>query len=399
MPPENLLKRRLPRYASTSKSSQPSGRCGFALFASLALTLFLEIFAKFFQKNFIMNNDKAHERRAENSEARALCDGAHEAQLPLRGDGRGLNTSGRGRKIWGYAAGIITGVTYGMNPLFAMPILKAGVSVDTVLFVRYAVAVLVLAGLILASRKSFAVSRRQAGWLTLLGVLYSCSSLGLFLAYNHIPSGIATTIVFLYPTLVALIMVFLKVYPTWQTWVSIAVTFIAILFLCNYDSSQPVRWEGLVLAFLSALSYAFFIVLINQKRCLRELPNDVLTFYALGVGCIVFCAVAVIGSHTGDISMLTDFGILNSHASMWINLVLLAVIPTVISTATLAASTKIIGAAKASVMGVFEPLTAILIGTLVFGEKMSWNIAIGILLSIFAICFMIISPGKKKAAR
>lgn len=302
---------------------------------------------------------------------------------------------GSGR-AWGYLAGIITGVTYGMNPLFAMPVLGAGVSVETVLFVRYAVAVLVLGMVIFSTHKSFAVSRVQLGWLAMLGVLFSCSSLFLFLAYNYIPSGIATTIIFLYPTLVALIMVFLKVFPTWQTWVSIVVTFIAILFLCNYDSSQPVHFEGIILAFLSALSYAFFIVLINRKRCLRELSNDVLTFYALITGCIVFGLIAFVGNHSGKISLLNDFNTICAHSSLWLNLILLAVIPTVISTATLAASTKIIGATKASVMGVFEPLTAILIGTLVFGEKMSWNIVIGIVLSIFAICFMILCPGRKK---
>ena len=302
---------------------------------------------------------------------------------------------GSGR-AWGYLAGIITGVTYGMNPLFAMPVLGAGVSVETVLFVRYAVAVLVLGLVILSTHKSFAVSRKQLGWLAMLGVLFACSSLFLFLSYNYIPSGIATTIIFLYPTLVALIMVFLKVFPTWQTWVSIVVTFIAILFLCNYDSSQPVHFEGIILAFLSALSYAFFIVLINRKRCLRELSNDVLTFYALITGCIVFGLIAFVGNHSGKISLLNDFNTICAHSQMWLNLILLAVIPTVISTATLAASTKIIGATKASVMGVFEPLTAILIGTLVFGEKMSWNIAIGIVLSVFAICFMILCPGKKK---
>lgn len=302
---------------------------------------------------------------------------------------------GSGR-VWGYLAGIITGVTYGMNPLFAMPVLGAGVSVETVLFVRYAVAVLVLGMVILSTHKSFTVSRVQLGWLAMLGVLFSCSSLFLFLAYNYIPSGIATTIIFLYPTLVALIMVFLKVFPTWQTWVSIVVTFIAILFLCDYDSSQPVHYEGMILAFLSALSYAFFIVLINRERCLRELSNDVLTFYALITGCIVFGLIAFVGNHSGKISLLNDFNAICAHSSLWLNLILLAVIPTVISTATLAASTKIIGATKASVMGVFEPLTAILIGTLIFGEKMSWNIVIGIVLSIFAICFMILCPGRKK---
>lgn len=301
---------------------------------------------------------------------------------------------GSGR-VWGYLAGIITGVTYGMNPLFAMPVLGAGVSVETVLFVRYAVAALVLGMVIFSTHKSFAVSRKQLGWLAMLGVLFACSSLFLFLSYNYIPSGIATTIIFLYPTLVALIMVFLKVFPTWQTWVSIVVTFIAILFLCNYDSSQPVHFEGIILAFLSALSYAFFIVLINRKRCLRELSNDVLTFYALITGCIVFGLIAFVGNHSGKISLLNDFNTICAHSSLWLNLILLAVIPTVISTATLAASTKIIGATKASVMGVFEPLTAILIGTLIFDEKMSWNIVIGIVLSIFAICFMILRPGRK----
>lgn len=263
-------------------------------------------------------------------------------------------------------------------------------------FRAYAVAVLVLGLVILSTHKSFAVSRKQLGWLAMLGVLFACSSLFLFLAYNYIPSGIATTIIFLYPTLVALIMVFLKVFPTWQTWVSIVVTFIAILFLCNYDSSQPVHYEGMVLAFLSALSYAFFIVLINRKKCLQELSNDVLTFYALIAGSMVFGCIAFVGNHSGKISLLNDFNTICAHSSLWLNLILLAVIPTVISTATLAASTKIIGATKASVMGVFEPLTAILIGTLVFGEKMSWNIAIGIVLSVFAICFMILCPGKKK---
>ncbi len=292
-------------------------------------------------------------------------------------------------------AGVITGVTYGMNPLFAMPILKAGVQTDTVLFVRYAVAVLVLAASILFSRKSFKVSRKQFAYLVLLGLLFSSSSLGLFLSYKYIPSGIGTTIVFLYPTLVALIMVLLKVYPSWQTWVSIVVTFIAILFLCNYDSTQPIGWQGILLAFFSALVYAIFIVIINQKRCVKIIPNDILTFYSLATGCVVFGVIAIINSLTGRGSMIEDFALLSSHASMWINLILLAIIPTVISTATLAASTKIIGATKASVMGVFEPITAILIGTLVFGEKMTWNIAIGISLAIFAICFMILSPSKK----
>ena len=73
----------------------------------------------------------------------------------------------------------------------------------------------------------------------------------------------------------------------------------------------------------------------------------------------------------------------------WINIIGLAILPTIVSTATLAISTRNIGATKASVLGVFEPITAILVGTLVFGEALTSNIITGILISVVAVTFMI----------
>ena len=74
---------------------------------------------------------------------------------------------------------------------------------------------------------------------------------------------------------------------------------------------------------------------------------------------------------------------------VWFNLVGLAILPTIVSTATLAIATRNIGATKASVLGVFEPITAILVGTLVFGEALTSNIITGILISVVAVIFMI----------
>ena len=73
----------------------------------------------------------------------------------------------------------------------------------------------------------------------------------------------------------------------------------------------------------------------------------------------------------------------------WANLLGLAILPTIVSTASLAIATRNIGATKASVLGVFEPITAILVGTLVFGEELTPNIIAGILISIVAVSFMI----------
>lgn len=283
--------------------------------------------------------------------------------------------------IIGYPAGIITGITYGLNPLFGVPLMKEGAAIESILFFRYAIAVLFLGGFLLLSRQSFKISWKQAGVLLILGLLYTSSSVFLFEAYNYITSGLATTIIFLYPVLVAIIMVFLRVVPSWPVWLSIILTFVGVVIMTQSDSTQTINPIGVILSLGSALVYALFIVIINRSKIISNISNSLLTFYALTVGAIIFFGkITLSGIHITT-------GLTGNMA--WLNLVGLAILPTVVSTATLAIATRNIGATKASVLGVFEPVTAILIGTVVFREALTTNIIVGILLSIAAITFMI----------
>ncbi|EDV02549.1 putative membrane protein [Phocaeicola coprocola DSM 17136] len=283
--------------------------------------------------------------------------------------------------IIGYPAGIITGITYGLNPLFGVPLMKEGAAIESILFFRYAIAVLFLGGFLLLSRQSFKISWKQAGVLLILGLLYTSSSVFLFEAYSYIASGLATTIIFLYPVLVAIIMVFLRVVPSWPVWLSIILTFVGVVIMTQSDSTQTINPIGVILSLGSALVYALFIVIINRSKIISNISNSLLTFYALTVGAIIFLGKITLS----DIHITTGL----TGNMVWLNLVGLAILPTVVSTATLAIATRNIGATKASVLGVFEPVTAILIGTVVFGEALTTNIIVGILLSIAAITFMI----------
>lgn len=300
----------------------------------------------------------------------------------------GLKKTGSPALVWGYVAGIVTGVTYGLNPLFAVPLMKQGVQVDTILFFRYFLAVIILGIWLMFRRENFRINLHQFRQLVILGLFFSMSSFSLFEAYNYIPSGIATTIVFLYPVLVALIMVFLKIYPTWQVWISIAVTFLGVLFLSKGDGAQTIHWKGLVLSFASALSYAIFIVIVNRSKSVHQISNTMLTFYALLTGVIVF-SIHAAASRTPLLSGIHGLG-------SWANLAGLAILPTIVSTATLAMATRIIGATKASVLGVFEPVTAILVGAIAFGESITLNVVTGIFMTMAAIIFMIASPSSSK---
>ncbi len=281
----------------------------------------------------------------------------------------------------GYPCGIITGVAYGLNPLFAKPLINAGASIESILFFRYTIAVLLLGGYLLIRKESFKISLRQSAVLLALGLLFTASSTFLFESYKYIASGLATTLVFLFPVLVAIIMVFLKVVPSWPVWLSIAVTFAGVVIMTGGIGEECANPVGVWLAIASAFVYALFIVIINRSKRISTISNSLLTFYALSVGAAVF--------FTKSLSSGTELMNGIKGANAWFNLVGLAIFPTIVSTATLAVATRNIGATKASVLGVFEPVTAILVGTLVFGEALTSNIVIGIVISVIAVTFMI----------
>ena len=283
--------------------------------------------------------------------------------------------------IIGYPAGIITGITYGLNPLFAVPLMNNGASIESILFFRYTFAVVLLASFLILTRQSFRITARQAGVLLALGLLYTSSSIFLFEAYNYIASGLATTLIFLYPVLVAIIMVFLRVVPSWPVWLSIAATFGGVIIMTQGSGGDSLNPIGVALSLGSALVYALFIVIINRSKAIAQISNTLLTFYSLTVGAIVF--LGKISFSDAPISAGITTG------GDWLNIAGLALLPTIVSTATLAIATRNIGATKASVLGVFEPITAILIGTLMFGEPLTTNILLGIGIAIVAVTFMI----------
>ena len=283
--------------------------------------------------------------------------------------------------IIGYPAGIITGVAYGLNPLFALPLMKEGASTESILFFRYIISVLLLGVFLFLSKQSFRINKKEAGILFVLGLLYTSSSIFLFEAFKYIASGLATALVFLYPVLVAIIMVFLKVIPSWPVWLSIFLTFGGVVIMTQSDSTQTISPLGVFLSLGSALVYAMFIVIINRSKTIHNISNSLLTFYALSIGAIVFFIKLLMSD-----SEITA-GLENNMA--WLNLIGLAILPTIVSTSSLAVATRNIGATKASVLGVFEPITAILIGATVFGEPITTNIVVGILISMAAVTFMI----------
>ena len=282
-------------------------------------------------------------------------------------------------KTKGFILGAIAAASYGMNPLFTLPLYSAGMSVDTVLFYRYSLAVIVLGIMMKFQKQSFAIKRVDVLPLCIMGLLFAFSSLFLFMSYNYMDAGIASTILFVYPVLVAIIMAVVfkeKVSPI--TMFSIALAFVGISMLCKSPGGQTLSLLGITFVFLSSLSYAIYIVGVNRSS-LKDMPIAKLTFYVLLFGLSVYVV---------RLQFCTELQVIPTPM-LWINAVSLAVFPTVISLVTMTKAIHYIGSTPTAILGALEPVTALFFGVLVFGEQLTPRIILGILMVITAVTLII----------
>ena len=282
-------------------------------------------------------------------------------------------------KAKGYILGSIAAASYGMNPLFALPLYKAGMDPDSVLFFRYLFAIPLLGLMIKARGRSFKIQRKETFPLIIMGLLVALSSLTLFLSYNYMAAGIASTLLFVYPIMVALIMAMVfKEKLALQTIVCMLLALGGIGLLYKSEDGSTLSLIGTLLVFASSLSYAIYIVGINQTS-LKNVATLKVTFYVLLFGLSLFVA------------RLLYSGVLNTPDQwyLWANLLALAVFPTAISFLCTTGAIQYIGSTPTAILGALEPVTAIFFGIAVFGESLTVRESFGLVMIIVAVTFVI----------
>ena len=292
-------------------------------------------------------------------------------------------------RLKGILCGILTSATFGMIPLFTLPLLRQGMTFLSILFYRFLFSSFLLAGLMLITKQHFKVSKKEFFTLFWLSVLYTGSALFLFWGYNYMPSGAATTIVFLYPIFVAIVMAaFFHEKASFTTYLAIALAIAGVALLSGGGNAQAMQRTGVMLEVISALSYALYIVGVNQS-CVKNMGAWKLTFYVFSFDTFIFACCACL---TGGLQPIAD-------AKAGGYLVVLALLPTVISNLSLVYAIQWIGSTFSSILGAFEPLTAMCIGVWVFGEPFTAALAWGLVLIIGAVSLIIFAPVLRKGYR
>jgi putative membrane protein len=268
--------------------------------------------------------------------------------------------------VKGYLCAFISAFTYGLIPLFMIPIKKEeSFSVDATLFYRFLIASGAIVFFLFYQKERLRISFREGLIMNLLGILYALSAEFLFLAYDYLSPGIASTIFFSYPIIVALVLIlFYKEKLTIPTLLSLLLV-VAGVGVLSIKKGEALNYIGLGISLLGALVYALYILIVNKVRI--ESSGVKISFYSMLFSSLYFLIK----------SLLLRESIIISSWALAGDLTLFAIITTSLSLVTLVYAVRYIGSTPTAIMGAFEPIVAVLISVGLFGEQLTPSLVIG----------------------
>ena len=279
------------------------------------------------------------------------------------------------KKFFGTVCAIGAAVCYGTNPLGALKLYEQGMGTGNVLFWRFGLAWVIIALVMMFRKERLKVTWREFKTLTGLGLLFVASSLTLYLSFHLMAAGVASTILFVYPVLTALIMaLFFKERITLVTTLSIVLSFVGVMLLYWSDRGGTLNGLGVLLVLVSALTYAIYIIVMNRAQL--NMSSFKINFYVLiycALGNLIYALLSGEGFHTP------------ANATSWFYVGWLAIVPAILALVMMVYAAKYLGSTPTAIMGALEPLTAVMIGIIVFSEPFTMNLAWGIVLILGAV--------------
>ena len=290
------------------------------------------------------------------------------------------------RKMVGILNGTVGAVCYGTNPVFALHMYSKGFDANSVLFYRYITAV-VLFGLWanFVKKVPLKLHRNEILPMFFASLMFALSSVFLFMSYSYIDGGIASVILFIYPVFVALIMAIAFGEKLQKSALfAVELVLVGIFLFYKGKDGQDLNLTGLTYVILSALAYAIYMVGIKKNSVLKKLNTVKLTFYVMFFGLSVFVY---------NLKFLTLLKPI-SEPILWIDVLMLAILPTIVAIDTLNKAIKLIGPTLAAIVSSLEPVSAMILCVIFFHEQLTFKIILGMIAILLGVLIIVVHKDK-----
>lgn len=286
----------------------------------------------------------------------------------------------------GYLLAALAAAAYGTNPAFAIPLYEQGMNPNSVLLFRYLLGIPMIALIMKIKGVSFALSRTEFFSTAVLGLLMAVSSLTLFESYNYMNSGVASTLLFVYPIMVAVLMIMLF-HEKLRLSVVICLMIMTggLWLLMKPAPGEILSPIGVLLVMVSAATYAIYIIMVNVSGSLRSMSAPGLLFYVLCFGTLFYILLIPFGFELTVPQGVTGWG----------GVIALAIIPTVISLSCTTIAIQLIGSTPTAIFGALEPVAAVVLSVTFLGQTITTREIIGGVLIVLATTIVVAFRGSK----
>ncbi|MGS0765093.1 DMT family transporter [Syntrophomonas curvata] len=280
---------------------------------------------------------------------------------------------------------LISASSFALMPILAVYAYKGEADLYTVLFLRFALASLLLFAYLFYRKKPVAVKLPLLLKLVFIGaVLYTLQSSLYFASVKYIPVSLQALFFYTYPVFVAIIAIVIykeRLNLRLVTAIAVALTGMCLVIGTSFHN---INLPGAFLALGAAVVYAIYLNLSN--RVLKEVLPDVATAY---ISLSATAAFLVMGSITHSLNF-------SFQPAAWFPIVGIALFSTAIAILTLFRGMELLGSTRASILSIVEPLVTITISSLLFHDRLSAAQWVGGLLVLAGAFIVIQSRGQTK---
>lgn len=277
-------------------------------------------------------------------------------------------------KAVGFFMAAISAMFYGTSPAFVVPLYGTGLDTLSIVLFRYFLGLPVLGFLVWRKGEGFSLKLSEIIQLAAAGISMALSSYTLYESYLYINPGVASTLLFMYPVLTAiLMMVFFNEKFRLSTGISLAIMGVGLYLLTVSPKGFDINVKGFILVFISSLTYAIYLVMVKVLKALKTTPTIKSLMYQLLFGSFMFMGLLIAGKFTMPESFME-----------WSFLFGLAMLPTVLSLLCTMRAISIIGPTPTAIFGALEPITAVILTVFFLNQPISLREICGGLFILFA---------------
>lgn len=281
-------------------------------------------------------------------------------------------------KARGIYYSLISAFLFGFTPILVKGIYASGISSNMVVFVRYTFAILPLFLICKYRNVDLKVNKKQFIQIAIISIFgHALTTLTLYGSYEYINVGTATTLHFYYPVFVSLFsFIFLKKSLSKNKKFFLLLSTIGVsFFLDSFDHTQVL---GIVMALLSAITFAFYMVATEKFELNNMDPFKLAFYFSVFVSIITFFVTETNNDFTFDIAIW-----------QWVILLVISLGTSVLGLAFLQTGINYIGAREASILSMVEPITSLIFGFVFLNEMVNKNQIIGSILILFSVTMLI----------